>query len=148
MKVILNQDVSALGHIGEIVNVRNGYARNFLLPRGVAAVANEANEAALKHHRRILDKKKAQLLADAKTLAAQIEKTAVTVYKQTGEDERIFGSVTTAELEELLNQEGLKVSKRDISLVEDIKKVGVYHGQVKLHADVTAKFKVWVVAKQ
>ena len=148
MKVILNQDVSALGHIGEIVNVRNGYARNFLLPRGMAAVANEANEAALKHHRRILDKKKAQLLADAKTLAAQIEKTAVTVYKQTGEDERIFGSVTTAELEELLNQEGLKVSKRDISLVEDIKKVGVYHGQVKLHADVTAKFKVWVVAKQ
>jgi len=148
MKVILNQDVSALGRIGEIVNVRNGYARNFLLPRGMAAVANEANEAALKHHRRILDKKKAQLLADAKTLAAQIEKTAVTVYKQTGEDERIFGSVTTAELEELLNQEGLKVSRRDISLVEDIKKVGVYHGQVKLHADVNAKFKVWVVAKQ
>jgi len=148
MKVILNQDVSALGRIGEIVNVRNGYARNFLLPRGMAAVANEANEAALKHHRRILDKKKAQLLAEAKTLAAQIEKTAVTVYKQTGEDERIFGSVTTAELEELLNQEGLKVSRRDITLVEDIKKVGVYHGQVKLHADVTAKFKVWVVAKQ
>jgi large subunit ribosomal protein L9 len=148
MKVILNQDVSALGRIGEIVNVRNGYARNFLLPRGMAAVANEANEAALKHHRRILDKKKAQLLAEAKTLAAQIEKTAVTVYKQTGEDERIFGSVTTAELEELLNQEGLKVSRRDMTLVEDIKKVGVYHGQVKLHADVTAKFKVWVVAKQ
>jgi len=148
MKVILNQDVSTLGRIGEIVNVRNGYARNFLLPRGMAAVANEANEAALKHHRRILDKKKAQLLAEAKTLAAQIEKTAVTVYKQTGEDERIFGSVTTAELEELLNQEGHKVSRRDISLVEDIKKVGVYHGQVKLHPEITAKFKVWVVAKQ
>lgn len=148
MKVILNQDVTSLGRIGEIVNVRNGYARNYLLPRGVAAVANEANEAALKHHRRILDKKKAKLLAEAKALAAQIEKVAVTVYKQTGEDERIFGSVTTAELEELLAQEGHKVSRRDISLVEDIKKVGVYHGQVKLHADVTAKFKVWVVAKQ
>ena len=148
MKVILNQDVSTLGRIGEIVNVRNGFARNFLLPRGIAAVANEANEAALKHHRRILDKKKAQLLAEAKTLAAQIEKTAVTVYKQTGEDVRIFGSVTTAELEDLLSQEGLKVSRKDITLVEDIKKVGVYHGQVKLHSDVTAKFKVWVVAKQ
>jgi len=148
MKVILNQDVSTLGRIGEIVNVRNGYARNFLLPRGVASVANESNEAALKHHRRILDKKRAQLLAEAKALATQIEKTAVTVYKQTGEDERIFGSVTTAELEELLNQEGHKVSRRDISLVEEIKKVGVYHGQVKLHPEVTAKFKVWVVAKQ
>jgi large subunit ribosomal protein L9 len=111
-------------------------------------VANESNEAALKHHRRILDKKRAQLLAEAKALAAQIEKTAVTVYKQTGEDERIFGSVTTAELEELLNQEGHKVSRRDISLVEEIKKVGVYHGHVKLHPEVTAKFKVWVVAKQ
>ncbi len=148
MKVILNQDVSTLGHIGEIVNVRNGYARNYLLPRGIAGMANEANEAALKHHRRILDKKKAQLLGEAKALAAQIEKIAVTVYKQTGEDERIFGSVTTAELEELLNQEGHKVSRRDISLVEEIKKVGVYHGQVKLHSEVTAKFKVWVVAKQ
>jgi large subunit ribosomal protein L9 len=148
MKVILNQDVSTLGHIGEIVNVRNGYARNYLLPRGIAGMANEANEAALKHHRRILDKKKAQLLAEAKALAAQIEKIAVTVYKQTGEDERIFGSVTTAELEDLLNQEGHKVSRRDISLVEEIKKVGVYHGQVKLHSEVTAKFKVWVVAKQ
>jgi large subunit ribosomal protein L9 len=148
MKVILNQDVSTLGHIGEIVNVRNGYARNYLLPRGIAGMANEANEAALKHHRRILDKKKAQLLAEAKALAAQIEKVAVTVYKQTGEDERIFGSVTTAELEELLNQEGHKVSRRDITLVEEIKKVGVYHGQVKLHSEVTAKFKVWVVAKQ
>ena len=148
MKVILNQDVSTLGRIGEIVSVRNGYARNYLLPRGIAGVANEANEAALKHHRRILDKKKAQLLAEAKSLAAQIEKISVTVYKQTGEDERIFGSVTTAELEDLLNQEGLKVSRRDISLVEDIKKVGVYHGQVKLHSDITAKFKVWVVAKQ
>jgi len=148
MKVILNQDVSTLGRIGEIVNVRNGYARNYLLPRGIAGMANEANEAALKHHRRILDKKKAHLLAEAKAQAAQIEKIAVTVYKQTGEDERIFGSVTTAELEDLLNQEGHKVSRRDISLVEEIKKVGVYHGQVKLHSEVTAKFKVWVVAKQ
>ena len=72
MKVILNQDVSTLGHIGEIVNVRNGFARNYLLPRGIAAQANEANEASLKHHRRILDKKKATVLAEAKTLSAQI----------------------------------------------------------------------------
>jgi large subunit ribosomal protein L9 len=148
MKVILNQDVTSLGRIGEIVNVRNGYARNYLLPRGFAAVANEANEAALKHHRRILDKKKAQLLTEAKALASQIEKVSVTVYKQTGEDERIFGSVTTAELEDLLAQEGHKVSRRDISLVDDIKKVGVYHGQIRLHPEVSAKFKVWVVAKQ
>jgi large subunit ribosomal protein L9 len=148
MKVILNQEVSTLGRIGELVNVRNGFARNYLLPRGIAAQANEANEAALKHHRRILDKKKAVVLAEAKTLSAQIEKIAVTVYKQTGEDERIFGSVTTAEIEELLHLEGHKISRKDITLVDEIKKVGVYHAQIKLHTDVTAKFKVWVVAKQ
>jgi len=148
MRVILNQDVQTLGSIGEIVNVRNGYARNFLLPRGMATVANESNESQLQHQRRQLDKKKAQLLSEAKTLAAAIEKTSVTVYKQVGEDERIFGSVTTAELEALLNQEGLKVSKKDIAIVEDIKKVGVYHGQIKLHAEVSAKFKIWVVAQQ
>ena len=148
MRVILNHDVQALGSIGEIVNVKNGYARNFLIPRGLAAVANESNEAQLKHHRRQLDKKKAQLLNEAKTLAAAIEKTSITVYKQVGEDERIFGSVTHAELEALLNQEGIKVSKRDISVTEDIKKVGVYQGQVKLHPEVSAKFKIWVVAQQ
>lgn len=148
MRVILNHDVQALGSIGDIVNVRNGYARNFLVPRGLAAVANEANEAHLKHHRRQLDKKKAVLLTEAKTLATAIEKTSVTVYKQVGEDERIFGSVTHAELEALLSQEGIKVSKRDITVTDEIKKVGVYHGSVKLHPEVSAKFKIWVVAQQ
>lgn len=148
MRIILNHDVPSLGKIGEIVNVKNGYARNFLIPRGFAAIANESNEAQLTHHRRQLDKKKAVLLAEAKTLAATIEKTSVTVYKQVGEDERIFGSVTTAEVEALLNQEGLKVSKRDITILDEVKKVGVYHGQVKLHSEVTAKFKIWVVAQQ
>lgn len=148
MRVILNHDVQTLGNIGEIVNVRNGYARNYLLPRGLASLANETNEAQLKHHRRQLDKKKATLLGEAKTLAAAIEKTSVTVYKQVGEDERIFGSVTHAELETLLGQEGIKVSKKDITVTDDIKKVGVYHGQVKLHPEVIAKFKIWVVAQQ
>jgi large subunit ribosomal protein L9 len=147
MKVILNHDVDALGAIGEIVNVRDGYARNFLLPRGLAIVANEANAAQLEHQRRVLEKKRAKLLGEAKTLAVAIEKTSVTVAKQVGEDERIFGSVTTGELEDLLAQEGIKVSKKDITLTEEIKKVGVYAAAVKLHSEVTAKFKVWVVAQ-
>lgn len=148
MKLILTHEVANLGAIGDIVNVRNGYARNFLLPRGLAAVANEENQRALAHHKRILDKKREKLLAEAKALAARIEKTSVTVSKQVGEDEKIFGSVTTAELEELLKAEGLEVSKKDITLLEEIKKVGVYSAQVKLRADVAPKFKVWVVAAQ
>ena len=147
MKVILSQEVASLGSIGDIVNVRNGFARNFLLPRGLASVANEENEAALKHHQRVLGKRREKALSAAKTLGAQIEKTSVTVTKQVGEDEKIFGSVTGAELEALLKAEGLDVSKKDITILEEIKKVGVYSAQVKLHAEVTAKFKVWVVAQ-
>lgn len=148
MKVILTQEVSNLGSIGEIVNVRNGYARNFLLPRGLAAVANEANQAQLAHHKRVLEKRREKALAEAKSLAAKIEKVSVTVAKQVGEDEKIFGSVTTGELEELLKAEGVDVSKKEISLLDEVKKVGVYSAQVKLHKDVVAKFKVWVVAQQ
>jgi large subunit ribosomal protein L9 len=148
MKVILTQEVSNLGAIGEVVNVRNGYARNFLLPRGLAAVANEANQAQLAHHKRVLEKRREKVLAAAKALGAKIEKISITVAKQVGEDEKIFGSVTTSELEELLKAEGVDVSKKEISLLEDVKKVGVYSAQVKLHRDVVAKFKVWVVAQQ
>lgn len=147
MRVILTQDVGNLGSIGDVVNVRNGYARNFLLPRNLASVANEANKAMLAHQKRVLDKRRAKVLGAAKELAASIEKTSVTVTKQVGEDEKIFGTVTAQELEALLQAEGLNVSKKDITILEEIKKVGVYQAQVKLHSEVSAKFKVWVVAQ-
>lgn len=147
MKVILTQEVSNLGSIGDVVNVRNGYARNFLVPRGLASVASEASEKALAHHKRVLEKRREKALAEAKGIANQIEKTSVTVTKQVGEDEKIFGSVTSAELEALLQAEGINVSKKDITILEEIKKVGVYQAQVKLHSEVSAKFKVWVVAQ-
>jgi len=147
MKVILNQDVYNLGNIGDIVTVRNGYARNFLIPEGMAIFANEENQKAVAHQKKILEKKKAKLFEEAKSLANLIDKTSITVAKPVGEDERIFGAVTTAELEEQLEKEGIKVSRKNIKLLEEIKKVGVYTAQVKLHSEVTAKFKVWVVAQ-
>ena len=147
MKVILNQDVSNLGQTGDIVNVRNGYARNFLFPRNLALMASDQNKAALDHHLKILEKKKKHELNEAKRLVSLIEKTSVTVAKQVGEEEKIFGSVTTAELEALLANEGIKISKKNITILEDIKKVGVYTANVKLHSEVNAKFKVWVVAQ-
>lgn len=148
MKLILNQDIKKLGKIGEIVTVKDGYARNFLLPRGMAAVASSRNKAALDHQMRLLEKKKAVILAESKKQAAEIEKISVTVMKQVGEDEKIFGSVTTAELEALLLEEGIKVDKRDIHLPEEIKKVGVFSAEVALQAEVKATFKVWVVGQQ
>ena len=147
MKLILSDNVGSLGNIGDIVKVKPGYARNYLLPRGLAVPANEKNKASLDHQLRVLEKKKAELLGEAKKLAATIEKTSVTVAKQVGEEEKIFGSVTTAELETLLVAEGLKIDKRDIKLSEEIKKVGVYSADVRVHPEVTAKFKVWVVAQ-
>jgi large subunit ribosomal protein L9 len=147
MKVILNQDVDNLGKIGQIVNVKDGYARNFLIPREMALPADEKNKASLAHQLKTIEKRKATLLVSAKELAAKIEKVSVTVSKQVGEDEKIFGSVTTGELEGLLAQEGLRISKKDIVLSEEIKKVGVYSAKVKLHSDVQAQFKVWVVAQ-
>ncbi len=147
MKVILSQNIASLGTMGDIVNVKNGYARNYLLPRGFAFISSDRNKANLDHQLGVIERRKAKVLAQAKTVAAQIEKTSVTVTKPVGENERIFGSVTAAELEELLTQEGIKISKKDINILEDIKKVGVYSAEVKLHPEVSAKFKVWVVAQ-
>lgn len=147
MKLILSNDVESLGSIGDIVVVKDGYARNFLIPRGFAVVANSRNQSALDRQVKILEKKKQVKLAEAKKIASNIEKVSVTVSKQVGEDEKIFGSVTTAELESLLIAEGVKVAKKDIHLSEEIKKVGVYTAEVKVHSEVTAKFKVWVVGQ-
>ncbi len=147
MRVILMEDVEKLGAIGSIVNVKDGFARNFLFPKSLAVLANESNKKELEHQTKMLQRRREKLLAKVKEQAAAIEKTSVTVTKQVGEDEKIFGTVTTAELEELLAKEGIQISKKDIQLSEDIKKVGVYSADVKLHPEVVAKFKVWVVAQ-
>ncbi len=147
MKVILNKDIPALGTTGEIVNVKTGFARNYLFPRRLAVLASERNKAMVQHTLRILEKKKALELAEAKKLAALVEKASVTVAKQVGEGDKIFGSVTTAEVEAILASEGIKIEKKDISFDEDIKKTGVYTATVRLHTEVKAQVKVWVVAQ-
>lgn len=148
MRVILTQDVVKLGAIGEIVTVKNGYARNYLVPRGIAVVANESNQKELDHKRRVLEKKKALQIAEYKKIASQVESTSITIEKQVGEDERIFGTVTTSEIEAALKAEGLDISRRTISLDDDVKKVGVYHATVQFSSEVSAKVKVWVVAQE
>ena len=147
MKVILAQDVDNLGLIGAIVAVKDGYARNFLLPKGMATVANEGNKRALDHQLRVLARKRKATQDAAKALATKLEKVSLTIAKQVGEDERIFGTVTSAEVSELLAAEGLDVSRKMITLPEEIRKVGVYTAEVRLHPEVVAKFKVWVVSQ-
>ncbi len=147
MRVILTQNISNLGTIGNIVNVKNGYARNYLIPNGMVAPADESNKKALSAQLRALEKKKIVLLEEAKKQAKAFENLSITLAKKVGEDEKIFGSVTTAEIEAQLLKEGITASRKDIEVLDDIKKVGVYQAQVKLHPEVVAKFKVWVVAE-
>jgi large subunit ribosomal protein L9 len=147
VKVILNQNMPNLGTIGDVVDVRGGYARNFLIPRQIATLANAGNRKALEHQLKILAKKKDEILKEAKALAAKIAKVSVTVHKQVGEEERIFGTVTTSEIENYLASEGIKIDRKIIEIKDEIKKVGVYTAKAKLHPEVSAEFKVWVVAQ-
>ena len=126
MKVILTQDIPSVGLIGNIVQVKNGFARNYLIPRSLAVVANTSNVKELDHHKRVLTKRKEKVLAAFKAQAAKLNKLTLTIVKQVGEEDKIFGSVTTAEIEALLDKEGLKISRKQIELTESIKKIGNY----------------------
>ena len=146
MRVILTEDVAGLGSSGTEVAVKGGYARNHLLPSRLAVLANRRNKAINEHHRRVIARKQEKLLTAAKAVAEQLSKLSLTVARQVGEGERIFGTVTTGELEKLIKAEGIEVSRKDIVLAEEIKKLGVYEAEIKLHPQLTATFKVWVVA--
>ena len=148
MRVILKEDLESLGKIGEVVSVRPGYARNFLIPKALCVVANESNRKELEHHKRVLEKKREKVLKEARVLAAAIGKLQITIEKQAGEEDRIFGSVTTLEVAEKLAAQSVVIERRHIHLPEDIKKLGIYQAEVKIHSEVSANLVVKVVAKE
>ena len=145
MKVILRQNTEGLGQIGEVVDVKDGFARNFLIPRKLAYVALAGNIKALEEEKKTLSKKREQELAAAETLAAELEKVSVTIPVQVGEEDRIFGSVTTQMISDALKEKGNEIDKRKIEIDEPIKALGIYSVSIKLHPSVSAKIKVWVV---
>ncbi len=146
MKVILVKDVPSLGTMGNIVKVKDGYGRNYLIPRSLAIVANDSNRKELEHRKRVIDARKEKNLKETKALAQKIEKIRVTIQKQTGEDERIFGSVTSAEVSAFFEAKGIDISKKDIVFKDEIKKLGIYSAEIKLHSEVTATVKIKVEA--
>ena len=145
MKVILRQNTEGLGQIGEVVDVKDGYARNFLIPRKLAYAALKGNIKALEEEKKTLSKKREQELAAAETLAAELERVSVTIPVQVGEEDRIFGSVTTQMISDALKEKGNEIDKRKIEIDEPIKALGIYSVSIKLHPSVSAKIKVWVV---
>jgi large subunit ribosomal protein L9 len=150
MQIILREDVENLGRSGEVVQVRDGYARNFLVPRGLAVVATPKQVRRLQHEQRQIVARAARLRKDAEAVAQRLEGLSVTISAAVGEEQKLYGSVTAANLEEALRAQDLAVSKKQITMPdgEPIRALGMYTVDVKLAPQVTAKLKVWVVAKE
>ncbi len=145
MKVILRRDHESLGKIGDVVVVKDGYARNFLIPRGIAYQALSGNIKALEEEKKSVEKRNLQELKAAENLAAQLESVSVTIPVQVGEEDKIFGTVTTQMIADALKEKGHDIDKRKIEIEEPIKALGIYGVSLKLHQNVSAKIKVWVV---
>lgn len=145
MQVILKQDVEKLGLAGDIVDVKPGYGRNFLLPRGLAILATPgARKAVEAQLQRILDQRKLNL-DQAHQTAAKLEGTTVTIAAKAGEQGRIFGSVTNVQIAEALKEKGLDIDRRKIQISEDVRQLGEHKAQITLHEDVKAELTFWVV---
>lgn len=144
MKVILKENVDNLGRIGDVVKVAPGYARNFLLPKGLAIEATERNAKALEHAKRQLEYKRNKELEQARAQAARIGAITLTIAHQAGEEGKLFGSVTTIEIAERLKEQGIEIDRKRMHLAEAIKQLGEYEVTVKLNPEVTAAFKVVV----
>jgi large subunit ribosomal protein L9 len=146
MKIILNKDVAKVGKEGEVVSVSDGYARNYLFPR---ALAREAAGSALKaheHHRAAEEKKAAQLLSDAQKAQAALEGKTVTIKAKAGEGERLYGSITAADIADAVKSSaGVSVDKRKVQLLDPIKAVGTFHVPIKLHREIAVEVTVSVV---
>jgi len=145
--VILQQDVHNLGKTGEVVKVRPGFARNYLLPNQLAAAATTNNVNRLAHEKRQAEARNAKAKAATQEIATKISGTSVSLARKTGEDGKLFGSVTTKEIEAALAEKGVVVDRRKIVLAEPIKHTGTFELPVKLGYDVTATIKVEVTAK-
>ena len=142
MKVILKENVENLGHIGDIVKVAPGYARNYLLPKGLVIEATTKNAKALEHAKRQMEYKKNKVLEQARGLAARIEALSLSLVHQAGEEGKLFGSVTNMELADRLKAEGIEIDRKKILLAEPIKHLGEFTVGIKVHPEVTANLKV------
>jgi large subunit ribosomal protein L9 len=145
MEVILRQAVDKLGHPGDIVKVSAGYARNFLLPRGVAYEATPGNKKRIAQEKDRLEAAENARIASAQEFATKLEQVSLTFSARVGEEGKLFGSVTPSDIADQLKAQGLDVEKRMIDLHEPIRALGVYKVAIKLHADVKPEIKVWVI---
>ena len=148
MKIILKEDLEKIGKAGEVVEVKDGYARNYLVPRNLAVPADKGNLASIEKILKEKDFRENKKKREALALKDKIEGISCTSEVLVGEEDKVFGSVTGMEIARLLKDKGFFIDKRNISLEEPIKALGVYSIPVKLHPEVIASLKLWVVKKE
>ena len=145
MRIVLREDVDNLGRRGEVVKVAEGYARNYLLPKGKALPATEGNLKTIEREKRRYVVQQSKEKQEAEALAQRLAGISCTIVRKVGENDILYGSVTPADVAEHLEKEGIQIDKRRVQIAEPIKSLGIYTVPVRLHSEVTAQLKVWVV---
>lgn len=145
MKIILRENVEKLGKAGSIVNVKPGFARNYLMPRQLGIPATAEHMKAFEHQKRILEVRAQKLRKGAEALKEKLEKFSCSISKKVGEQDKLFGSVTAQEIEQAFRAEGFEIERKDILLDEPIKALGVYTVPIRVFEEIIANTKVWVV---
>jgi large subunit ribosomal protein L9 len=145
MKVILRKELETLGNAGDVVVVKDGYARNFLIPNGFALRADKKNIQLLESEKKQQKVKMSKDKKEAELLAEQLNKVSCTATMNVGEEDKVFGSVTTQNIADLIKDQGIEIDRKKITLSEPIKALGIYTIPIKLHSEVEAKIKLWVV---
>ena len=148
MQVILKEDVHNLGKSGDLVNVKPGFGRNYLIPQGLAVVATAANVKQIEHEKKIIAAKQAQLSKDAQAMSDRLASIEVQIERQVGEEDKLFGSVTSRDIESALKDKGVTIDHKKVHMPEPIKTIGYHTVEIKLGTGVTGKIKVVVVPKQ
>lgn len=147
MQVILQEDIAKLGKAGEVVSVREGFGRNFLLPQKKAVLADPKNLKQLDHQKRSIAAKQQKARKVAGEFADKLGKLSITIAREVGEEDKLFGSVTIKDVADALRAEGHIIDRHNIQLAAPIKELGIFDIPVKVHSEVTATVKVWVVKK-
>ena len=147
MEIILLKDVPGLGFKDEILNVKNGYGRNFIIPQGYGVLANNSNKKVLEENLKQTIKKQEEILKEAEKLAKKIGDLVLEIKIKTGSEDKIFGSVTTAQIAKMLKEKGLEIHKKNISILTKVNAIGEYDVNLKIHKDLTHTIKINVTGK-
>ncbi len=148
MKIILREDIHGLGASGELVTVRDGYARNYLLPKKLAVAATDKNVRQMEHEKRVIAAHQAKLRASATAVAEKLAQADIKIARKVGDQDKLYGSVTALDIADALAEKGVRIDRREIVLAEPIKAIGSYEIDVRLHHDVIGKVKLEVVAEE